>query len=121
MAESIKVIGIVGSRRRNSHEDFVATARMFRAIYNEGDRIVSGGCPKGGDKFAHEIAKLDGIPITIYYPKWSLGRGAGIIRNSLIAAAADVLIACVADDRKGGTEDTIKKFQKLGKTEVILV
>lgn len=34
---------------------------------------------------------------------------------------ADVLIACVAEDRKGGTEDTIKKFQKLGKTQLILV
>ncbi len=43
-------------------------------------------------------------------------------RNKLIARDADVLIACVAEDRKGGTEDTIKHFcKKLGKSEKQLI
>jgi hypothetical protein len=37
------------------------------------------------------------------------------------ARDADVLIACAAPDRKGGTEDTIRKYLKLGKTRLILV
>jgi hypothetical protein len=32
-------------------------------------------------------------------------------RNTQIAEKVSVLIACVASDRKGGTEDTIRKFQ----------
>ena len=46
-------------------------------------------------------------------------RGAGFVRNGDIAKDSDVLIACVAPDRTGGTEDTIKKFLKL-KTEKCL-
>lgn len=43
-------------------------------------------------------------------------------RNTLIAQDSDKLIACVAPDRKGGTEDTIKKFVKLhGKDNLIIV
>jgi len=30
-------------------------------------------------------------------------------------------MACVAEDRTGGTEDTIKKYLALGKTNLILV
>jgi len=42
------------------------------------------------------------------------------VRNTLIAKDCTVLIACVAEDRTGGTEDTIKKADDLGKG-VILV
>ena len=86
---------------------------QFLEVYEEGDWIVSGGCPKGGDRFAEKIAKDMGIPIIIFYPNWKkLGRGAGLARNSDIARHAAVLIACVAYDRKGGTEDTINKYKK---------
>ena len=36
-------------------------------------------------------------------------------RNTLIARDSDVLIAVVAPDRKGGTEDTIKKWNRFHK------
>jgi hypothetical protein len=49
-----------------------------------------------------------------------MGPGAGFLRNTDIAKDADVLIAVVAADRTGGTEDTIRKVQKMGK-RVILV
>jgi len=107
----MKKIGIVGTRRRNSGIDQKATREKFFEIYQDGDWIVSGGCPQGGDRFAEKIAKDYGIPIIIFYPNWKkYGRGAGIVRNLDIAINSDVLIACVAEDRKGGTEDTIKKF-----------
>lgn len=117
----MKTIGIVGSRRRDEPIDFVAVMTAFDKLYTKGDAIVSGGCPKGGDHFAERIAKERGITITIHYPDWNThGKGAGFERNTRIAEDADVLIACVAADRTGGTEDTVKKAQKLEK-EVVLV
>ncbi len=109
-----KVIGIIGARCRNSESDFEKTMVAFKKIYKKGDVICSGGCPKGGDRFAEIIAKKLGIPIIIYYPDWNgQGKSAGFIRNAYIAKASDILIACVVDDRKGGTEDTINKFKSL--------
>ena len=117
----MKIIGIVGSRRRNKSEDYKKVLEKFEEIYEVGDKIVSGGCPKGGDRFAEIIAKELDIPIIIHYPNWSRqGRAAGFIRNVLIVRDCDILIACVLEDRKGGTEDTIKKAERLGK-EVYLV
>lgn len=112
---SPKTIGIVGSRRRDSDEDFRLTLAAFNRLYKPGDRVVSGGCPKGGDRFAEIIAKSKGLTITIHFPDWSKGRGAGFSRNTNIAQDADVLIAVVAEDRTGGTEDTVKKVKRLGK------
>lgn len=118
----MKTIGIIGSRRRNSQAGYGLVCNAFAGLYEPGDRIVSGGCPQGGDAFAERIAKQRQIPITIYYAEWDrLGRSAGFARNGDIARDADVLIACVAEDRTGGTEDTIKKYLKLGKDKVYLV
>lgn len=117
----MKTIGIVGSRRRNSKEDFDLVEKKFLEIYEDGDELVSGGCPSGGDKFCEMLAKKYQIPIKIYYAQWDkLGKGAGFARNTDIARDADALIALVAEDRKGGTEDTIKKAEKLGK-QIILI
>ena len=81
--------------------------------------IVSGGCPTGADNFAEILAKELGIPITIYYPKLRKGinypphevRNAMHSRNMRIALECEVLIALVAEDRKGGTENTIGHFK----------
>jgi hypothetical protein len=74
-----KYIGIIGTRRRNSFNDYKAVEEAFFEVYEEGDWIVSGGCPQGGDKFAEKIAKKYGIPILIFYPNWAkYGRGAGL-------------------------------------------
>jgi len=109
----MKKIGIIGTRRRDTPKAYKAVEEEFFKHYEEGDWIVSGGCPKGGDRFAEVIAKKYGIPILIFYPNWkNYGRAGGIIRNENIAIESDILIACVAKDRTGGTEDTIKKFQK---------
>ena len=85
-------------------------------MYKEGDMIVSGGCPKGGDKFAEILADMYDIPIKIFKAKWRVNgrynKYAGFERNTLVAEYGTDMIACVAKDRKGGTEDTIKKFKK---------
>ena len=115
------VIGIVGSRRRNTDRDYLLCAETFWSVYRSGDSIVSGGCPKGGDRFAEILASRYNIPIKIHYPNWTLyGKSAGFQRNGLIASDCDMLIAVVSSDRTGGTEDTICKTQKL-KKKIILV
>jgi hypothetical protein len=117
----MKKIGIIGSRRRDCENAYNACYRAFLNIYKEGDEIVSGGCPKGGDRFAEIIAKKLGIPIKIYYPNWNEhGKAAGFVRNTDIANESNVILAVVAEDRTGGTEDTINKAEKMSK-EIFLV
>jgi len=96
---------------------------FFLSLYEAGDEIVSGGCPNGGDMFAEILAKKYQVPIKIYYAQWKkIGRGAGFARNTDIARDSDILMAVVAEDRTGGTEDTVKKFcNKFKKTEEGLI
>ena len=115
-----KVIGIVGSRRRATDADQLLLMGEFTKIFNPGDRLVSGGCPTGGDAYAEWIAKKKGLTITIHYPNWDAGKHAGFERNSKIAEDCDILLALVASDRTGGTEDTIEKTKALGKKVIIL-
>lgn len=113
-------IGIIGSRRRNTQDDLIAVELAFLSIYQQGDHIVSGGCDTGGDRFAEYLAKKHQVTILIHYAQWKRhGKSAGFVRNGDIAADSDLLIACVATDRTGGTEDTIKKFGTKG--QLILV
>lgn len=118
--QPMKTIGIIGSRRRNSIEDYRKCEKVFFEHYEKGDRIVSGGCSRGGDNFAELIAELNNIPIIIHKANWDLGKHAGFLRNTDIARDADILICVVASDRKGGTEDTIFKAENMGK-KIILV
>jgi hypothetical protein len=109
----MKTIGIIGTRRRDDENTLWLLRGVIDAIYEDGDIICSGGCPKGGDRMAEVIAEERGLSILIHYPNWKkYGRGAGFVRNGKIAASSDVIVAVVAEDRKGGTEDTIKKFLK---------
>ena len=130
----MKVIGIVGSRRRNSQEDYNQAEKAFLEIYEKGDSLVSGGCPIGADRFAEIISSKFNVHIDIHYPdktkldpeklpmnpKWAYAE-INFARNTLIARDCDVLIAQVASDRKGGTEDTILKAQIFKKKIILLV
>lgn len=139
-----KVIGMVGSRRRDDLADFYMAKSAFVAVYEKGDTLVSGGCPRGGDRFAEIIAiqfvsdlpferlwtlgtearatLCETAPITIHRAEWRrLGKGAGFARNTRIAEDASILIALPAADRTGGTEDTIRKFQKLHPDRTVMI
>ena len=131
-------IGIIGSRRRDTAKDKEATRVVLLDLLKElpGNSeitIVSGGCRVykksknsyvlcGGDRFAEEFAEEYGYEKDIFLPdwkdidpskprKWEAARVL-LARNTPIANTVDYLIACVAEDRKGGTEDTIKKFNR---------
>lgn len=111
-------LGIVGSRRRCSIED--GELLLGRIVELKPSMIISGGCPLGADNFAEKFAKKLGISITIFYPKLREGKtypqreivDAMYIRNQQIAYKSDYLIALVAPDRKGGTENTIRYFKE---------
>ena len=117
-----KTIGIIGTRQRNTNKDFLETEKIFLQNYKKGDIICSGLCPKGGDRFALILADKYQTETLWFLADWEkYGRGAGFVRNTDIAKNSDILIAVVAKDRKGGTEDTIKKYLKFSKTELILI
>ena len=117
----MKRIGIIGTRKRNIITDFHCVRDKFFEVYEEGDWIVSGHCPKGGDAFAEKIAYDHGIPILLFPPKKRI-RKEFFARNTLIAEESDILIACLINPQEvleviyrrnsGGSEDTIKKFLK---------
>jgi len=108
-----KIIGIIGSRHRTTKIDFDTVEKKFLEIYNDGDWICSGGCPTGGDQFAHALHVKYETPYLEFPARWNrYGKSAGYKRNGDIANASNVLIACVSIERIGGTEDTIKKFLK---------
>lgn len=117
-------IGIIGCRARNSEEDYIIVERSFLSLekyfIDKGYKlkIISGGCKKGGDRFAEIIATKFNIPIDIHYPKVDKNCSrkeyaiACYERNDIIAKESDLLIACVGREQGEGrgTEDTIKKY-----------
>lgn len=129
-------IGIVGSRRRNETKDFeklreYLLLKLFAKLkrrkkiktYSKDVLIISGGCKTGADAFAERLAAGFDIKIRIHYPNkedidtelLKVNRRAAYTkinyaRNKLIAKQSNYLIALVAEDRKGGTENTIKYF-----------
>jgi hypothetical protein len=149
LLDDLIYVGIIGSRRRDEAETYFAIRAALMTVYvPERTVIISGGCPKGGDRFAEMIAAELGMPrqvlrsdvpdksvegrrIMIHMPdlaafasvspRWRSTR-ANYARNGLIARdSRDHLIASVAADRAGGTEDTIKKYERIHKRKAMLV
>jgi hypothetical protein len=121
---AITRIGIIGTRRRDTPSVYDLIKNQFFDIYQDGDWIVSGGCKKGGDRFAELISEKEGVPRLIFPPNYKkFGAPAALfIRNEEVAKISDVIIACVVKPedgleevlkrKKGGTEDTLRKFVK---------
>ena len=127
----MKKIIIIGTRRRDTNKDYKKVWNEFRKHYDVGDIIVSGGCQRGGDRFAELIASR--LNLTEKNGKLIIHRPVGyrkrmsywealkalMDRNTLVAEESDhdtVIIACVAKNRKGGTEDTLTKIYKRNNT-----
>lgn len=129
--ERIVRAGIVGSRRRNTLHDRKIVFRLVEWLYQRagsGLTIVSGGCPKGADAFAEEVADLHVPPIAKQiYPidkegiasRWEFTERA-FARNRLVAQDSTELYPLVHSDRTGGTENTVGHALKL-KVPVFLV
>lgn len=75
--------------------------------------VVSGGA-RGVDQLGEQWAKIYNHPVRQFLPDWSLGKGAGHIRNKQMAEYADALVA-IWDGESRGTKNMIETMQKLGK------
>jgi len=102
-------IAIVGSReypKLNLVSEYVKTL--------EKDVIIISGGAKGVDLVAEQTARQRGFILIIHYADWNKGKGAGLARNSLIVADADLIVA-FWDGKSTGTLDTLKKAKKAKK------
>jgi predicted Rossmann fold nucleotide-binding protein DprA/Smf involved in DNA uptake len=108
--------GIVGSRRRKDKETVVAFVNELQ----KDDVVVTGGC-RGVDTWAAEAAAARSLRTRTIRPDTSKCRtrfevaDAYYDRNRRVAEESDMLVAFVASDRRGGTENTIAHARRLGK------
>jgi predicted Rossmann fold nucleotide-binding protein DprA/Smf involved in DNA uptake len=109
-------VAVIGSRRRTDRATVVACIEALPT----GTVIVSGGAA-GPDTFAAEAARARGLEVRVFRPDLRGARNRGEIngrylaRNQLIVAAADRVVAFVAPDRRGGTEDAIRRAIRAAK------
>lgn len=110
-------VAIIGSRAFNNFEvaekciDNIRSQEIKQNVTIE--NIVSGGA-KGADTIAEKYADKHVINKLIFKPDWSIGRHAGMLRNTEIIANSDAVIA-FWDATSKGTLDSIKKSIKMKK------
>ena len=119
------VVGIVGSRSRDSINDYDLVIEKLREVIRENKIehliICSGGASDGADDFARTIAEQTEVPLLLHLPNWKKhGRAGGPLRNKKIAESSDHLIACW-DGESAGTRSAIRYFKKLDKKEWLYV
>jgi hypothetical protein len=109
-------VGVVGSRRRTDRE----TIEAVMAALAPGTVVITGGA-RGPDRWAEQAARTRGLEVIVHTPdldgvrvRWQAAERF-YARNQRIVEASDMLIAFVALDRTGGTEDTIRRAKRAGK------
>jgi YspA, cpYpsA-related SLOG family len=109
-------IGVVGSRRRTDREAVEACI----AELSPETVVVTGGA-RGPDQWAEAAARARGLAVVVQRPDL---QGVKVYyqaaqhhydRNQRIIDDCDRVIAFVASDRTGGTEDTIRRAGRAGK------
>lgn len=85
----------------------------------EPTHIISGGAA-GADRLGAQYAKEKGIPLTEIIPDWSLGKGAGFMRNKNIVDAGEYVIA-FWDGESHGTANSIELAQKANKDHLVVL
>ena len=107
---------MVGSRRRTDRETIEAAVGGLPP----GTVVVTGGA-EGPDRWAEHAARTSGLEVTVHRPelhgvraRWQAAERF-YARNQRIVDDSDLVIAFVAPDRTGGTEDTIRRAVRAGK------
>jgi len=102
---------IAGSRTINeSHKDKVF--KIFDTCPWQITEVIC-GCAKGVDTLGEDWAKSKGIPVRRFPADWSIGKSAGVIRNSNMVNYGEASLI-VWDGVSRGTFDTINKSWKKG-------
>lgn len=114
-------LAIVGSRTFHDAELFQRVTAKVRERFPEINTIISGGCPTGADHMAAKYARDDPVLVLKEFKAdWEKhGRSAGPIRNKLIAAECDAVLA-FWDGRSPGTKNTLKISKKYGKPCIVV-
>lgn len=108
------VVGIVGSR------DFYDYEYLCKIMNNIHATTIVSGDARGADSLGERFATTFGIPLIKHIPNWDLyGKSAGMIRNKLIVADADMVVA-FWDDVSTGTKNSIDLAKKTNKKLVIV-
>jgi predicted Rossmann fold nucleotide-binding protein DprA/Smf involved in DNA uptake len=109
-------VGVVGSRRRTDRETIEAAI----AALAPGTIVITGGA-RGPDRWAEQAARTRGLEVVVHEPdldgvraRWEAA-DRHYARNQRIVDDSDMVIAFVAPDRTGGTEDTIRRAERAGK------
>ena len=113
-------VGIVGSRQRTDKHNVIKLVDSLP----QNSVVVSGGC-RGVDTWALVRAKQRGLHTIVCKPDLTNAKENYEIakkfyeRNKKIVQHSNIIIAFVAPNRKGGTENTIKWAKKMGKRVII--
>lgn len=112
-------LGIIGSRdfTNYKHAEICLDALRTEKGWTI-DNIVSGAA-KGADTIGRIWGESRNINVIEHKPDWSLGKGAGMARNTTIIECSDVVVAFWNFLSKG-TKDSINKAKAAGK-EVIII
>lgn len=111
-------IAVVGPRDFKSPEYLFKTLDAHIDIIQ--DIVIISGGTKGVDSIAKQYATACGYQYMEFKPDWQqFGLGAGLIRNTAIVEACDVLIA-FWDEKSKGTQDAINKAKKLNKKLIVM-
>jgi hypothetical protein len=109
-------VAIVGSRRRTDRAAVDACVSSLPI----GTIMISGGC-RGPDSWAAAAAATRGLEVVVHFADLAGVGSRGEAtrryyhRNQVVVDDCDRVIAFPAPDRKGGTEDTIRRALTAGK------
>lgn len=125
-------VAVIGSRRRDEDSDRgqvlrAAVAVLEREVGLRPVVFVSGGCRKGADRHIELFVEAANLMLVRFLPRdvpegsphWIRTRALHD-RNTRIVTLAGEVLAQVAPDRTGGTEDAVKKAHRLGRTVTLL-
>lgn len=109
-------LAIVGSRTFNDEIFFKEKLQGWIEKYDIPDFIVSGGA-KGADTMAQNYAIENEIELIVFKPDYSkyAGKIAPLMRNTQIVNECTHVLAFPSESGSG-TQDTIRKAKKLGKS-----
>lgn len=109
-------VAVVGSR--TTTPDMVQAVHRLIDGMPESFAIISGGA-KGVDTIAQIRAEGRGMFVKVFKPEWKRhGRRAGMLRNRVIIASADVVFA-FWDGESPGTQNSINLSHELSKPVVV--
>jgi hypothetical protein len=109
-------VAVVGSRRRT---DRAAVEACIAKLAPEAV-VITGGA-EGPDRWAEQAARARGLEVVVHQPdldgvgaRWQAAERF-YARNQRLVDDSDRVIAYVAPERTGGTEDTIRRAVRAGK------